>query len=100
MYCTQGKIILIKIHVDCGIYVVLKACSSVYALNKGQKIQIEILLKGYKKDLFVGSNLVDLNAKCCAAHEAWIIVKDVFAQGCYGMSYFLDMLIMDLVKKH
>ena len=75
------KMYLKKIHVDCGIYVVLKACSSVYALNKGQKIQIEILLKGYKKDLFVGSNLVDLNAKCCAAHEAWIIVKDISVWG-------------------
>mgnify|MGYP002775580357 CR=1 FL=1 len=77
-----GKMYLEKIHVACGIYtIVLKACSSIYALNKGQKIQTEILLKGYKKDLFVGSNFVDLNAKCCASHEAWIIVKDLFVWG-------------------
>ena len=71
-----------KIHVDYGIYVVvLKACSIIYALNESQKIHIEILLKGYEKYLFVGCSLVDLHAKCCAAHEAWIIVKDLSARG-------------------
>ena len=55
-----GKMYLEKIHVDCGIYVVLKACSSIYALNEGQKIHTEILLKGYEKYLFVQHGLVDL----------------------------------------
>ena len=72
------KMYLQNIVVDCGIYVVaLKACSSIYALNEGQQIHIEILLKGYEKGLFVGSNLIDLYAKCGVAHEAWIIVKDL-----------------------
>ena len=71
-----------KIHVDCGIYVVvLKACSSIYALNEGQKIHTEILLKRYEKYLFVQHSLVDLQAKCCAVHEACIIVKDLFVWG-------------------
>ena len=79
------KMYLENISVDCGIYAaVLKACSSIYALDEGQKIHTEILLKGYEKDLFVGSSLVDLYAKCGAAHEAWIIFKGLFAQDmCY-----------------
>ena len=75
------KMYLENISVDCGIYAaVLKACSSIYVLDEGQKIHREILLKGYEKDLFVGSSLVDLYAKCGAAHEAWIIFKGLSAR--------------------
>lgn len=49
---------------------VLKACSSLNAVNSCQEIHEEIRQNGFQSDLFVGSALVDFYAKCGFLEEA------------------------------
>lgn len=63
----------------------LKACSSIEALEEGQRLHIELTQQGLDKDPVVGITLVDLYAKCALLAEAQYIfdglpVHDVVSQ--------------------
>jgi pentatricopeptide repeat protein len=50
---------------------VLNACTSVVALEEGRLAHEQIIGSGCDSDLFVGSSLVDMYAKCGSLEEAW-----------------------------
>jgi pentatricopeptide repeat protein len=43
---------------------VLNACTSVFALEEGRHVHEQIIESGWDSDVFVGSSLVDMYAKC------------------------------------
>ncbi len=49
----------------------LNACASVAALEEGRNIHGAIIQSGYESDVFVGSSLIDMYAKCGSVEDAW-----------------------------
>ncbi len=49
---------------------VLNACASAGWLEEGRRIHDHIIKRGYESDLFVGSSLVDMYAKCGSIKDA------------------------------
>ncbi|CAM6002728.1 unnamed protein product, partial [Sphagnum balticum] len=50
---------------------VLNACASVIALEEGRHVHQQIIQSGLESDVFVGSSLVDMYAKCGRIEDAW-----------------------------
>ncbi len=50
---------------------VLNACASVLGLEEGRHAHEQIIQSGCESDIFVGSSLVDMYAKCGSMEEAW-----------------------------
>ncbi len=50
---------------------VLNACASIVALEEGRCAHEQIMQSGWDSDLFVGSSLVDMYAKCGSMEDAW-----------------------------
>jgi pentatricopeptide repeat protein len=50
---------------------VLNACASVVALEEGRCAHEQIIERGWDSDVFVGSSLVDMYAKCGSMEDAW-----------------------------
>ncbi len=50
---------------------VLNACASVVALEEGRSVHEQIIQSGCESDVFVGSSLVDMYAKCRSLEDAW-----------------------------
>jgi pentatricopeptide repeat protein len=49
----------------------LNAWASVAALEEGRHIHGAIIQSGYESDVFVGSSLIDMYAKCGSVEDAW-----------------------------
>ncbi|KAJ7528357.1 hypothetical protein O6H91_15G000200 [Diphasiastrum complanatum] len=49
---------------DVTLVLLLKACSSLAALEQGKRLHSEILKRGFQSDVVVGSTLVNMYAKC------------------------------------
>ncbi len=52
---------------------VLNACASVAALDEGRRVHKQIADSSYESDVFVGSSLVDMYAKCGSIEDAWTV---------------------------
>jgi len=50
---------------------VLKACASMVALEEGRCVHEDIIQSGLESDVFVGSSLVNMDAKCGSMEDAW-----------------------------
>ncbi len=50
---------------------VLNACATVLALEEGRCVHQELIQSGLELDVFVGSSLVDMYAKCGSMDNAW-----------------------------
>jgi pentatricopeptide repeat protein len=50
---------------------VLNACASVLALEQGRNTHEQIIQSGFESNVFVGSSLVDMYAKCGSMEDAW-----------------------------
>eukprot|EP01018_Ginkgo_biloba_P023754 Gb_10615 [translate_table: standard] len=50
---------------------VMSACASLVALEQGKQIHSHIIKMGFESDVFVGSPLVDMYAKCANIDHAW-----------------------------
>ncbi len=50
---------------------VLNACASIAALEEGRCVHEQIIESGWDSDVFVGSSLVDMYAKCGSLEDAW-----------------------------
>lgn len=48
-----------------------KACGGIAMAEKGREMHIEVVKKGFEEDVYVGSSLIDMYAKCCLLLEAW-----------------------------
>lgn len=60
-----------KVHPSNHTYVsLLKACSQLRDLNKGQAIHATVALRGSEQDLFVGSTLISMYLECGSLMEA------------------------------
>ncbi|CAN5956074.1 unnamed protein product [Sphagnum jensenii] len=53
--------------------VVLNACASMIALEEGRCVHQHIIRCGWDSDVFVGSSLVDMYAKCGSMEDAWSV---------------------------
>ncbi len=56
---------------------VLNACASVLALEDGRCAHNQIIESGWDSDIFVGSSLVDMYAKCGSMEDAWNVFKNM-----------------------
>jgi pentatricopeptide repeat protein len=56
---------------------VLNACASVLALEDGRCAHKQIIESGWDSDIFVGSSLVDMYAKCGSMEDAWNLFKNM-----------------------
>ncbi len=52
---------------------VLNACASMIALEEGRCVHQHIIRCGWDSDIFVGSSLVDMYAKCGSMEDAWSV---------------------------
>jgi pentatricopeptide repeat protein len=50
---------------------VINACASIEALEEGKHVHKQIIESGWDTDVFVGSSLVDMYAKCGSIKDAW-----------------------------
>ncbi|KAH9543638.1 hypothetical protein CY35_13G076200 [Sphagnum magellanicum] len=50
---------------------VLKACTSTVAIEEGRFVHQDIIQSGLESDVFVGSSLVKMYAKCGSMEDAW-----------------------------
>jgi len=51
----------------------LNLCASVLALEKGRCVDQQIIEHGLEPNVFVGSSLVDMYAKCGSLEDAWSV---------------------------
>jgi len=49
----------------------LNACASVATLEEGRHVHGAIIQSGYESNVFVGSSLIDMYAKCGSVKDAW-----------------------------
>jgi hypothetical protein len=54
---------------------VLNACASILVLEEGRYIHQEVIESGLELDVFVGSSLVDMYAKCGSMDDAWRVFR-------------------------
>jgi len=59
---------------------VLNACASVVALEEGRCVHQQIIQSGLELDVFVGSSLVDMYAKCGSMKDAWTVFNKMPSQ--------------------
>jgi len=59
---------------------VLNACVSVVALKKGKCVHQQIIQSCLELDVFVGSSLVDMYAKCGSMEDAWSVFNKMPSQ--------------------
>jgi pentatricopeptide repeat protein len=57
----------------CSFVHVLNACAGLQALEEGRHIHTQIRESGYESDVYVGSGLVDMYAKCGSIDDAWSV---------------------------
>jgi pentatricopeptide repeat protein len=50
---------------------VLNACASIGALEEGRSVHVQIVQSGLESEVFVGSSLIDMYAKCGGIEDAW-----------------------------
>ncbi|KAJ7542974.1 hypothetical protein O6H91_09G020300 [Diphasiastrum complanatum] len=71
---------------------VLKACTSMIALEEGRHVHAKFIQGGYESDVVVGSSLVDMYAKCGSIDDACrvfnsMLVHDVFSWSVLILGY-------------
>ncbi|CAN5953551.1 unnamed protein product [Sphagnum jensenii] len=59
---------------------VLKACVSMVAIEEGRCVHQQIIQSGLESDVFVGSSLVDMYAKCGSMENAWGVFNKMPSQ--------------------
>jgi pentatricopeptide repeat protein len=50
---------------------VIKSCAGLGALEDGRFVHKQVIQSGFESDIFVGSSLVDMYAKCGSIEDAW-----------------------------
>jgi hypothetical protein len=56
---------------------VLNACATVLGLEEGRCVHQEVIQSGLELDVFVGSSLVDMYAKCGSMDNAWRVFNKI-----------------------
>jgi len=59
---------------------VLKGCASVVALEEGRYVHHKIIQSVLESDVFVGTGLVDMYAKCGSIEDAWKVFHKMPSQ--------------------
>ncbi len=59
---------------------VLNACDSIMTLDQGSQAHNQILESGCESNLFVGSSLIDMYAKCGSMEEALRVFNNMQSQ--------------------
>jgi len=73
---------------------VLNACASAFALQEGRRTHEQIIQRGFESDVFVGSSLVDMYAKCGSMEDA----TRVFSKMPFRNVVSWNVMISGLVK--
>eukprot|EP00250_Pteridium_aquilinum_P021020 c25013_g13_i1 orf=2-1669(-) len=68
---------------------VLKACGNIGAVENGQGIHEEIVLKGFERNSFVGKSLVSMYVKCCTLPEARQVFDNLSVQDAVSWTVLL-----------
>jgi pentatricopeptide repeat protein len=56
---------------------VLKACANLQALEEGRCIHTQVIQSGFESNLYVGSSLVNMYAKCGSIEDAWRVFNRI-----------------------
>jgi pentatricopeptide repeat protein len=59
---------------------VLKACASMVAIEEGRCVHWDIIRSSLESDVFVGSSLVSIYAKCGSMEDAWRAFNKSFSE--------------------
>ncbi len=59
---------------------VIKACAALRTLEDGRLVHKQLIQTGYESDLFVGSSLVDMYAKCGSIEDTWRVFNKMPSQ--------------------
>jgi pentatricopeptide repeat protein len=59
---------------------VLKACASMVVIEEGRRVHQQISQSGLESDVFVGSSLVDMYAKCGSMEDGWTVFNKMPSQ--------------------
>lgn len=90
---------------------ILKACSCVGVVEKGQAVHMELTLRGFIYNLYLGNALLDMYAKCGSLSEAWEVfvrleVRDVISWNTiikgYGVNHegIVAVQVFEDMRKH
>jgi hypothetical protein len=75
---------------------VLKACASVVALEEGRYVHHKIIQSVLESDVFVGTGLVDMYAKC---GSMWNVSKGRRQENCFNPNVFVGSSLVDMYAK-
>jgi pentatricopeptide repeat protein len=73
---------------------VLNACASVVALEDGRCVHVQIIESGWDSNLFVGSSLLDMYAKCESMEDAWKVFNKMPSQNVVSWSAIFGGCVM------
>jgi pentatricopeptide repeat protein len=59
---------------------VIKACAALRTLEDGRLVHKQLIQTGCESDVFVGSSLVDMYAKCGSIEDAWRVFNKMPSQ--------------------
>ncbi len=64
----------------CTFVQVINACGGLGTLEEGSCVHHQMIQSGLESDVFVGSSLVDMNAKCGSIEDAWRVFNKMSSQ--------------------
>lgn len=59
---------------------ILKACSRMHILERGQEVHHEIVMEEFENNPFIGNTLIDMYAHCSSPAEAWDVLATLQTQ--------------------
>ncbi|KAI5068840.1 hypothetical protein GOP47_0017185 [Adiantum capillus-veneris] len=68
---------------------ILKACTSISAIDDLRFLHSEVIKKGFEGDVSVGNTLVDMYAKCQSLAEAWEVLSKLQTQTAVSWTAFM-----------
>ncbi|KAH7297501.1 hypothetical protein KP509_26G072000 [Ceratopteris richardii] len=83
-------------HADGFLFVIiLNVCTNLRALNQGRIIHSEATKAGLASDLFVGSNLIDMYAKCGQVNDSFAVFDNLSVRDVVAWSALIEGLTMN-----
>ncbi len=78
---------------------VLNACAGLAALEEGRCAHEQVIQSGCESNAIVGSNLVDMYAKCGSMEEAWKVFNKMPLHDVVSWNAMLGGFAMGMVRR-